>query len=249
MPVVRKSGTFYAAVGVPVIKALFRRDSWRVVASVRQCIRLGFHPADWKVAKGVCIPKPGKKYYQLAKNYRVISLLSCLGKLIEKVTATLITNDAERRSVLHEGQFGGRWKRSAMDAAGVVVATVDEAWEQGDIAAALMMDVKRAFPTVNCECLVHKMRLAKTDANLIQSTASFMANRKVEIIINGENGEAIETNTGLAQGSPVPKTLQTLSLPKFKPCLRNAKWTDPTNTPLKLISGAVVSMGRTLMKM
>jgi hypothetical protein len=42
------------AIGVAVIKALFRWDSWRVVALVRQCIRLGFHPADWKVAKGVC---------------------------------------------------------------------------------------------------------------------------------------------------------------------------------------------------
>jgi hypothetical protein len=130
-----------------------------------------------------------------------------LGKLIEKVTATLITNDVERRSVLHEGQFGGRRKRSAIDAAGVLVATVDEAWEQGDIAAALMMDVKGAFPTVNCECLVHKMRLAKMDENLIQWTASFMANPKVEIIMNGENGEAIETNTGLPQGSPVSPVL------------------------------------------
>jgi hypothetical protein len=38
------------AIGVPVVKALFRWDSQRIIALIRQCIRLGFHPEDWKTA-------------------------------------------------------------------------------------------------------------------------------------------------------------------------------------------------------
>ena len=48
-------------------------------------IRLGVHPDRWKVARGVVIPKPGKDDYPLAKAYRVIPLLNCLGRMVEKV--------------------------------------------------------------------------------------------------------------------------------------------------------------------
>jgi hypothetical protein len=70
-----------------------------------------------------------------------------------------------------------------------------------------MMDVKGAFPTVNHACLLHKMRQAEMDENLVQWTDSFMSNRRVEITMNREPGLAIETNIGLPQGSPVSPVL------------------------------------------
>jgi hypothetical protein len=73
---------------------------------VSQCLHLGYHPEEWKVAKGICIPKPGKKTYDQAKSYQVIWLLSCLGKLIKKVATILIANDVEFCHILHKGQYG-----------------------------------------------------------------------------------------------------------------------------------------------
>jgi hypothetical protein len=83
------------SIGVPVITALLTWDSIRITAFVSQCIYLGYYPEEWKVAKGICIPKPGKNSYEQAKSYHIISLLSCLGKLIQKVPTTLITNNIE----------------------------------------------------------------------------------------------------------------------------------------------------------
>jgi hypothetical protein len=80
-------------------------------------------------------------------------------------------------------------------------------WEKKRVAAALMMDVKGAFPTVNRACLLHKMRVAHLDDNLVEWVDSFMSNRLVEIMIAGEVGEAIATNTGWPQGSPVSPIL------------------------------------------
>jgi hypothetical protein len=91
------------SLGMPILKALFEWDSDRVTALVRQCLRLGYHPRDWKIAKGICIPKPGKKAYDQAKSFRVISLLSCLGKLVGKVVATLIADTVEENGALHLG--------------------------------------------------------------------------------------------------------------------------------------------------
>jgi hypothetical protein len=61
------------------------------------------------------------------------------------VAAILIANDVERRYVLHECQHGVQWGCSAVDAAGVLVATVEEIWERTTIVAAVMMDIKGAF--------------------------------------------------------------------------------------------------------
>jgi hypothetical protein len=94
-----------------------------------------------------------------------------------------------------------------MDAAAVLVAAIEDAWEKKRVAAALMMDVKGAFPAVNRACLLHKMQVAHLDENLVEWVDNFMSDRLVEIMIAGDAGEAIATNTGLLQGSPVSPIL------------------------------------------
>jgi retron-type reverse transcriptase len=66
-----------------------------------------------------------------------------------------------------------------------------------------MMDIKGVFPIVNQTYLLYKICQAKMDKNLVQWIDSFMSNHRVKITINGEPSLAIETNTGLPQGSPI----------------------------------------------
>ena len=63
---------------------------------VRAHIRLGLHPDRWEVARGVTVPWPGEDDYSLAKPYRCISLPNCLGKMVEKVAAMLVSAHCER---------------------------------------------------------------------------------------------------------------------------------------------------------
>jgi len=57
----------------------------------------------------------------MLKSYRTISLLSCMGKAVEKVVAELLSEEAEKRALLCDGQFGSREKRPAIDAAAMMV--------------------------------------------------------------------------------------------------------------------------------
>ena len=126
------------------------------MALIRAHIRLGVHPDRWKVARGVTISKPGKDDYSLAKSYRCISLLNCLGKMVEKVAAELVGAHCDRVQGSHPGQYGCRRGRSAVDAVGVTIAQVQEAWGRGCIVGALLMDVAAAFPSVARGCLLKK---------------------------------------------------------------------------------------------
>jgi ribonuclease HI len=189
------------------IRCLFDWDPRRVVAVIRAHVRLGIHPAQWKVAKGVIIRKPGKDNYGAAKAYRCISLLNCLGKMVEKVVASLISEQCESVGGFHPGQYGCRAKRSAVDAVGVAIAQVQEAWSRKVIAGALLMDVAAAFPSVARGCLLRKMRNAKLDECLVRWTDSFMQDRRVVMSVDGQDGEVREVTTGLPQGSPVSPVL------------------------------------------
>ena len=162
--------------------------------------RLGLHPQCWNIARGVTIPKPGKDDYGLAKSYRVISLLNCPGKMVEKVAAMLVSAHCENTGGFHPGQYGCRIRRSAVDAVGVVSAQTQAAWKRGCITGALLMDVAAAFCSVARGCLLRKMRAMGIDENLVDWTDSFMRDRKVVMSVDGEDDDPREVSTGLPHG-------------------------------------------------
>jgi len=74
----------------------------------KAAILTGRHPAEWQRASGLVICKPGEDDYTQLKAYRSISLLSCMGKVVEKVVAELLSEEAERSGLLSDGQFTSR---------------------------------------------------------------------------------------------------------------------------------------------
>ena len=67
-------------------------------------------------AKGILLKKPNKPDYSIAKSYRVISLLNCLKKIVEKIAAITLSNFCEQNELLYKGQFNYRKQRNAIDA-------------------------------------------------------------------------------------------------------------------------------------
>jgi len=190
-----------------IVKVFWQWDEQRITQLVRACIRLGFHPGIWKTAKGVFIPKPGKPDYSKVRAYRVISLLDVISKLLERTAAHLIADHLERKRGLHEGQFGCRKRRSCVDAVAILMNRTQKAWSERKVAGALFMDVKSAFNNVNKALLGNRMEELGLEADLIRRTMSFMSDRRVKLVLDGEVGESNAVDTGVPQGSPVAPIL------------------------------------------
>ena len=134
---------------------------------MQQAICLQYHPQLWRHAKGILLEKPNKRDRTLVKLYRVISLLNCFGKVVEKLIAEKLSQFCEDQGKLHKGQMGGRKYRSAIDAAALMIDKVHKVWEDRQIAGALLIDVKGAFDYVSRAKLVQRMKDLGIDDDLI----------------------------------------------------------------------------------
>jgi hypothetical protein len=138
---------------------------------------------------GVTILKPGKLTYTTIKSYQVISLLNCLGKVMEKVVAEMLSIHCEGQGGgLHNGQYRCRKGRSTIDAVGMLVAHVQKAWAQWQVARALCMDVEAAFPSIARDCLAPKMRKIGVDECLVMWILHSMMERRVHMVLDGQEG-------------------------------------------------------------
>ena len=109
-----------------VLQMIWNWDKVRITSMVYHAVHLGYHPMEWKKARGILLEKGGKRDFGLVRSYRVISLLNCICKVVEKVMAQELSRYCEEYSKLYPGQMGDRKERLAIDAVATLVHTVQE---------------------------------------------------------------------------------------------------------------------------
>ena len=62
------------------------------------------YPTSWKIAQVIAIYKKGDK--SLPSNYRPISLISCVGKIMERVIYKYVFSHLQRNKLIYEYQSG-----------------------------------------------------------------------------------------------------------------------------------------------
>ena len=127
--------------------------------------------------------------------------------MVKNVATELLSEEAERRGLLSDGQFGSRKGWSAIDAAAIMVDRAHAAWTNSHITCVLLMDIEAAFPSVAKRRLVNLMKVRQMDGDLVRWTESFLSQRTVEMIIEGNTMERHPVEAGVPQGSPVSPIL------------------------------------------
>ncbi len=125
-----------------------------MVELLAACLKAGHHLHPWKEAVVCVIPKPGHADYTLAKNFQPISLLECLGKLLEKLVARLIYSDMDKFVLVPTTQFGGQNASSTVDAGLTLLHDIQSAHQAGLHTGLLLFDIQGFFNNVNHEWLV-----------------------------------------------------------------------------------------------
>ncbi|KAH8193506.1 hypothetical protein TruAng_012328 [Truncatella angustata] len=166
-----------------ILKACWPIIGKHVTDLFQRYLMVGYHPKPFKVADVVMIPKLGKKDYSDPRTYRPISLLSCLGKGLERLVGKRLAWTVFERGILAPQHFGALPKRAATDLVAALVHDIEQALGQGLVATLVTADVK-----------VPSMQPSWTE--------SFMTERSARVRFEDTLTEVEPLHCGLPQGSP-----------------------------------------------
>ena len=129
-------------------------DSFAYVFNL--CIEKNVFPPKLKKAKVVPLPKSTDKTNPT--NYRPISLLSVLSKLLEKHVHIYLNEFLEKRQLLHPFQSGFRRKYSCNTAARLTNSWLT-AMNKSEVSGVVFLDLKKAFDLVDHDILLKKVAI------------------------------------------------------------------------------------------
>ena len=90
-------------------------------------------------------------------NYRPISLMSPIGKLVEIVLYNRMINYINQFDLLHPNQFGLREKHKTVDALACVIEQLRLAIDDKKPACCIFLDLSKAFDSIHHDILLSKL--------------------------------------------------------------------------------------------
>ncbi|KAL9561228.1 hypothetical protein ACKAV7_014583 [Fusarium commune] len=192
---------------VKLLEAVWHTIGTHVRRLFERCLTIGHHPKPFKEAEVVMIAKSGRRDLTEPRAWRPISLLSCLGKGLERLIARRLAWAAVHYSVLHPQQAGALPKRSATDLVTALIHDIEEAFARKKVATLVTMDVQGAFDTVMCNRLVLRLREQGWPDHLARWAGSFMGGRSARVRYQDTVTPSSPLQCGLPQGSPVSPIL------------------------------------------
>ena len=162
-------------------------------------IRLGQFPELWKTSSVVPIPKSSS--HKEASNYRPISLLSLLSKLIERHFHRLISDHLTEARQLSNNQWGFQARKSTTTALLSVVNEWHQILEHGGDIGAIFFDIKKAFDSVPHQPLLDKLCRYELDSHIISWVRSYLTERQQHVRVSGYASSNVPVLSGVPQGS------------------------------------------------
>lgn len=180
---------------LPIIKApltiLFNR-----------CLTEGYFPNSLKIGKVIPIHK--KNDPRLMNNYRPITLLPSLSKILEKLIAKRIHEFLVDTNMIDQNQYGFRPKHSTIDAITHLLGHITNSKEQNKLTLATFLDFSKAFDTIKHDTLLKKLYRLGIRGTANRLIENYLTNRKQYCEINNTSSEIIALNSfGVPQGSIV----------------------------------------------
>lgn len=164
-----------------------------------ECILTGRYPDCLKTARVVPVYKTGSR--SDTNNYRPISVLSVLSKILEQLLVKRMTCFFNQHDVLYSHQYGFRTGSSTLTAMCELTDDIYKALDSRNIMGVLFLDLKKAFDTIDYEVLLQKL-----DSYGVRGTAndlirSYLTGRTQCVVINDATSTRCPLTVGVPQGS------------------------------------------------
>ena len=167
---------------------------------INHCFTTSCFPRQWKT--GLVIPIPKKPSAVQKNDFRPITILPCLSKIIEKIIEQQIAEFFDQNSLLSEVQSGFRPKHSCATALMKIVDDILLAYDNNELILLCLLDFSKAFDSI-----VHKMLLKKLrdfynfDHTAIKLIESYLEKRSQRVKVGNNISNPKSISCGVPQGS------------------------------------------------
>ena len=194
----------HKACGYDNISSLFLRTGNEVLAPIlfvyfAYVFEQGVFPQTIKKAKVIPIFKSGNKSF--TSNYRPISLLPSLSKVLEKLIKNRLIKFFHKHNILYNYQYGFREKHSVLHALLDVTSLGYNAIQNKKHSAFIFMDLRKAFDTVSHKILLQKLYHYGIRGPAYRLIESYLNTRQQFVSINICNSSCKPIQIGVPQGS------------------------------------------------
>lgn len=159
----------------------------------------GVFPNRMKVAKVAPVFKKGDP--KMFSNYRPISVLPSLSKILERIVYNRLLAFLNKHNILFDGQYGFRAGISTEMALIDAVDKVYDALGKKLTTVGVFLDLSKAFDTIDHEILISKLSHYGIRGTSLSWFKSYIHNRKQFTLFNGESSDLLDIKCGVPQGS------------------------------------------------
>ena len=189
--------------------------------AINKSIVSGEVPDELKLAK--VIPVYKSKDSRNFTNYRPISLLPNLSKILERIIHKRLYTYITEKQLLYNSQYGFRSNYSTNKAITELMANILTGFDEKKYTLALFLDLSKAFDTID-----HKILLKKLDYYGIRGVAlnwieSYLKNRKQFVHYKGVNSSVKNVTCGVPQGSVLGPLLFTIYVNDLHVAMKHSK--------------------------
>ena len=177
--------------------APFITDSLTYICNLS--IKTSTFPDKWKEAKVKPLHKAGPT--NELNNFRPISILPTLSKIIEKHAHDSLLKFLEEYKLLHSTQSGFRPNHSCETALVKMIDNWLQALDKGDLVGVIFVDFRKAFDLVDHEILMEKMKFYNINQQALDWFSSYLSNRTQKVCFDNEISNNGHVKYGVPQGS------------------------------------------------
>ena len=156
-------------------------------------------PNSLKLAKVIPIYK--KDDPSLINNYRPISLLPSLSKILEKIIYKRVYNFFKQNNLLIPNQFGFRKHHSTDYAILQLCDKIIESFSNKEHLIAIFMDLSKAFDTIDHKILIRKLYSYGIRGQALSWFKDYLYNRQQYVAYKTHESPKQNINCGVPQGS------------------------------------------------
>lgn len=182
-----------------IIKSCRDNISGHLAYLINKSVNLGQFPGELKIGKIIPLFKAGD--HRVVSNYRPITILNVLSKVVERAIYDQVLNFVEKYKILTNSQYGFRPGRSTEGAACDFFEYVYTHLDNHRYVGALFFDLSKAFDCLDVAFAAQKMESVGIRGNVLKWIKSYLQARRVCVAIEGESTAPIEMNLGVPQGS------------------------------------------------